>query len=61
MRAENVVLMYAWVGSPELLSVARLARLAKAGAGSEVVKDRVEQRSGVVRAGRPSVVLSQSP
>ena len=24
-------LMYAWVGSPELLSVARLARLAKAG------------------------------
>ena len=53
--------MYAWVGSPELLSVARLARLAKAGAGSEVVKDRVEQRSGVVRAGRPSVVLSQSP
>ena len=39
MWAENVVLMYAWVGSPDLLSVVRLARLVKAG-GSEVVRNR---------------------
>ena len=39
MWAENVVLMYAWVGSPEMLSVARLARLARL-AGSEAVRNR---------------------